>query len=254
MNLPQVLYANALRAATPAYSGAIVAGFEPANAVDWRDFSLFRPAAGNSTFDVTMTADTPVSSAVLWLSPAAGATATAIEFQYESSPGVYTTLTAVASYGSQIQWFDFAPVTILAGRKARIAFTGISGTMDIRQATMGAPFQFETGQWVGVNPTELTQGVVAENVISVNGSIIARNVRRVEATGNIALTYVTEAWVRAVWEPFAKHATRYPFWFRWAPVQYPTAVAFAAATEIVAPKNSMPVPRMEVSMPIRFIV
>lgn len=257
MILPDVLYDNAFRDATPSYSGTITTGFEAVNAVDWRDFTKFRPSVGTTTFDVTCPANHAIDSFAFWAKMNVDASCTFL-LQYESSVGVYTTLGSSISRNDLVAnpmiFQTFAAVTVLAGRKIRLSCTvATTGDWDIRQVTAGTRLTFETGQWAGLSPSRLQQGVVAENVIAQNGSIIARNLRRLEKQGKISLQYLTASWVRTYWNPFAVHASRYPFWFRHNPTDYATESAFAAASEINAPVNAMPTPRMSVDMPIRYL-
>ncbi len=228
-----------------------MSGFDPLNAVDWRDFSLFRPAAGSSTLDFTVAADTALNSAVAWLAPAAGASGT-ITIQYESSPSTFTTLCTLA-VNSLIQWFDFAQVTVLATRKIRINFAGVSGNLDVRQISVGDKLTFPIGQWSDVAPPLLIQGVVIENLISVNGSIIGRNQRRMEKNGKLSLEYLDPAWVRSYWDAFVRSAVFHAFWWRWDPVGHPSEVALTVASTINAPTNMMPPPLMKADMEIAFI-
>lgn len=253
MVLAEVLYDNALRDDDITYSGAVTLGFEPENAVDWRDFSLFRPAVGTSTFDVIVPANHTIDTAYLWPLINSGASITSVAIQYESAPATFTTLYTFTPTTNSILSGKFGAVTVLAGRKVRVVFTGVVGDFDIRQVTVGRRLQFPIGQWVGVAPPSLVSGVVMENVISVNGSVIARNVRRTEKKAMINLNYLEQSWVRNTWDPFAQHATRYAFWYSWNPVGYPAELAFAVAEEISAPTNSTPVPRMAVEMPLRVL-
>jgi hypothetical protein len=94
---------------------------------------------------------------------------------------------------------------------------------------------------------------VIENKISVNGSIIGRNLRRFEKSSQINLPYLTPDWVRTNWEAFVQWAIRYPFWQRWNPTTYPGDVAFTVADTISPPKNASPPPYMTVEMNTKFI-
>jgi hypothetical protein len=94
---------------------------------------------------------------------------------------------------------------------------------------------------------------VVENVISVNGSILGRNLRRIVKSGNIELNYLTQSWVRSYWNPLAIHASTLAFFWRWNPVSYPKEIGFCVADKIEAPQNSSPPPYMSVSMPLLYL-
>lgn len=255
MVLAQCLYDSIFyqTGAVPAYSGTVAVGFDPQNAYDWMDFSSFRPAAGTSTLEATFVAGGVIDTAVFWATASTVGLVTSIAVEYETAPATWASLGTFGVPTAGIKWLDLTPVTVGAGRKVRFVFTGVTGTIDIRQLGIGAKLEFPIGQWVGVNPPHLLQGIVTETVISVNGSILGRNVRRTEKSMEINLTLLLPDWVRTYWEPFAQAASKHAFWYRWSPVGYPTEVAFAAAMSIEPPRNAHPQPRMEVTMPLKVI-
>lgn len=263
MVLPQVLYQNVFREFGFTYSGAsVVPGFEPANAFDWRDFSLFQPSYGGSPAYFTsgpVPTSTTIDCFIIWVAFCGSTTSVAIQSDL-SSPGVFTTIASFTVTPSTptdepIKITGFSH-TIPAGRRFRIEvydFAESTPEIQLRQMTAGKLVTFPIGQWDGVGPPTMLSGVVSETVISVNGSFLARNVRRLDKRGEIDLPLVDPDWVRSVWEPFTQHAKRYPFWYIWNSVGYPSEVAFAAAESIEAPRNKMPPPKMQVVMPIRML-
>ena len=188
----------------------------------------------------------------IWFKIEAGATITQLNVQYESSPGVFTNLVSIAVPSNGISWRTFASTVAATGRKVRFRFLGVVGTVYVRQLTVGEALVFPIGQWSGIASPKFVAGIVQENVIAINGSIIGRNIRRVEKEATIDLQYLEDSWVRASWEPFAEHAKRRSFWYLWDPDR-PADVAFAAATSIDPPKNSNPVPLLAVTMPLKLI-
>lgn len=252
--LAQVLYNSALATykASLAYSGAVTSGFEPLNAVDWRDFSLFKAANSTTYLTAQVTADTLVDTICAWRAPGGSAS---IGVTAETSPdGVtWTNLTGVTCSVGQMKWADITPTTVPSGGYIRARIQGGASVSYWRQISIGSKLQFPRGQWAGISPPSLYQGVVVENVISANGSIIGRNLRRLEKKGAIELTHLDPAWVRTYWDAFAQSAAKYAFWYRWSPVGYPTEICFAVADSIEAPVNAAPPPLMSVTMPIRFL-
>ncbi|UOF83036.1 hypothetical protein [Caudoviricetes sp.] len=251
MNLGDVLYDNVFRKGTLAYSGTVTSGFEKENAVDWRDFSFFAPSSGTTALSVALTAGQSIDTACIWVGTLGGLTAITVD--YESAPSVFTTLATISSPVVGFNFVTFASVAVATGRQVRVNFVDAAGTSRIRQVTVGPRLTFPIGEWVDKTPHALQSGLVMDNIISMNGSIIARNVRRVEKSGAINLEYLTEAWVRTYWEPFITHAINYPFWYRWSPRDYANDVIFAAAQEIQAPKNGGEIGRMTVGMPFKGI-
>ncbi|GAG23597.1 unnamed protein product, partial [marine sediment metagenome] len=146
---------------------------------------------------------------------------------------------------------EFSAVTVLGTRKIRLEFISDSTQYEIKQIFVGPKMEMERGQYVGVNPQTLTQGIIQTNNISENGSILGTNIKRVDVKSSIDLTYLTEAWVRSTWEAFAVHASKgRSFFYQWNPDEYPLEVVFCVASKINAPKNISPTPLMSVSMPL----
>lgn len=255
MVLPQVLYDSALHRfkASLSYDGSIADGFDPINAVDWLDFSLFRAVTGTSHLKVQATAAITLRSFVAWLpaAPPAG-----LDLYIETSPddATWTTRGSMLAVSAAITWLDFTSYTLASGHYLRVRIANATGgTVDFRQLSVGPRLDFPVGQWAGIAPPTLYHGVVVDNIIAVNGSILGRNVRRLEKQGKLDINLLDPAWVRSTFDPFNRHAGRFAFWYRWHPVGYPTEVAFAAANSISAPINEKPTNRMRVEMDMRLL-
>lgn len=267
MNLPHIAYDNLLRSATLVnVVGGETVGFEHDYVCDWRDFTTFRPASSAvgtypSYIEYTCSKATTITTWIAWFEESVASTAT-VKIEAEATVGGgYVNSLILTGGGKQISGGPVAKDTtsmsgwsIGVGAKIKVSFSGFSGSNGVKQVFVGPSFVGQTGQYDGVAPTVFTAGVIVENVISVNGSVLGRNIRRQEKQLNLDLQYLTEAWVRSTWEPFAIHATRYPFFYRWNPVDYPSDLAFAIAEQVQAPKNSQPPGTMAVSMPLKVTV
>lgn len=240
----QVLYNNVIRRsdANTAFIGTYVEGFDPSNAYDWRDFTEFVGVGDiRCLFSVsTATAD----CVVVWFGASGVDVNISISVNGGSSWGPVATVPFVAN---TMKWINIGPQT----------FNGLkiscSSQTRIRQVVVGNVLQFPVGQWQEISPPTLIQGLVFENQTSINGSIIGRNIRRYEKSGQISLDRVTQEWVRSSWADFQSFAARTPFFYRWHPTAYPNDVAFAVADSLPGPKNASPPPLMHCEMPIRFI-
>jgi hypothetical protein len=237
-----------------AYSGTVTAGFDAVNAIDWRDFTLFRYNDPGVTKTLTVTCSpvaTLADTLVVWLVGPTIPASLVVTAQVSADGSTWESLGG-GTIGAVMQWFDLAAATVDINY-ARVQITCPTGPVDFRSIAFGPRLQFPIGQWQDVNPPQLYQGVIMENVMAVNGSILGRNIKRIEKTGKISLTLLEPAWIRAEWQAFAVHVGKQAFFHRWNPVGYPNEVAFAVATEIVAPTNDRPPPRMKVELPMRFI-
>ena len=240
--------------ATSVYSGTEIVGFEEINSHDWKDFTLFRVEENTTTLDITLAADADINTAHVWAKNISSITG-AIRLYYESAPAVFTLL---ASFGTALedgvpQWKEFSRVTVLNGRKVRWEFIVTGGTADIRQLTAGIQLMAPRGQRGGVKPPTLQSGIIVNNVIAVNGSIIDRSVRRLDRDYNINWDFVSEQFVRTEWEDFAVHMTTKACIYAWDYDNYPDEIVFASAESIIPPLN-MDIPQfMAVSMPLKVL-
>lgn len=252
---PDVLYDNLLRRGTVTFSAAEVPGFETANAYDWRDFSIWAKtnAAQYIELDLGASGASAVDTLVVW--PVKDAEpASNVFLEYADTLPTWTTIGYMVT-PTMMEDAVGSPVMLTAAVTAAHRYwrIGCNTSGWFRQIAFGQRLTMLRGQWQGVAPTKFIGGNVFSNMIAENGSILGRNVRRTEKKGELSMSHLTDAWVRASWEPFAAHATRYPFFYRWNPSGKPTEVAFAAATEIEPPTNDSPPPFLRASMPMRLI-
>ena len=253
-----VLYENSGRSvgATGTYSTTIVPGYEPENCFDWRDFSSFLVASASTTsLDLTFGTAQTVDTWSVFTRQYDATGGAAIILKYESAPAVFTTVdtVSIAAGTAALTLRQVTPFTVAVGRKLRFEFMTNADDFYVRQLVTGQRLEFPIGQHGGITPPNLQQGVVVDNVIAVNGSLIGRNKRRFERTSSIKLDYLDPAWVRTYWEPFVTHAIRYPFIYAWNLATYSAEVVFAAADNIVAPENMPKRGKMRVSMPLKAI-
>lgn len=229
---PRFLYSTLLRNITPTFSGTTLSGMPPISATDLMDWSYFRANTGN--LDFVMTADTDIDAVAIYCRTAAGSNS--IVLQYESAPSTFTTLATFSSPSASMALTAFTGVTVLTGRKIRFAITAAT-TIDIRQLMVGEAVTAERGDWAGVSPPKFLSGVKVTNNIGANGSILGRSIKRVERTGKIKLEYLTDSWVRATWEPFARYFAKYPFFYQWDPTGHASDIALCYAEAVKPPAH-----------------
>ena len=253
-NLSKVLYDNALKKAgvTIAYNGTDYSGFEYTNAIDYKDFSLFQlEPSQNRNLEFTMAADTDINKWGLFAKYTGGAGNFIVRIYYEQTVGMadYVLLDSMTNADGALRLEGFSGVTVLSGAKIRIRFEVGSGTFYIRQIMVGEVMDMERGQYVGVNPPTLSQGIVQSNNLSENGSILGSNIKRIDVKSKISLKYCTETWVRDDWDPFAIHASKgRGFFYQWNPTEYSGEVVYCVASKVSDPKNMSPTPLMSVDM------
>tara|TARA_R110000851_G_scaffold149524_2_gene290083 strand:+ start:2643 stop:3419 length:777 start_codon:yes stop_codon:yes gene_type:complete len=252
MIYPKILYSNSLRGITPSWSGTTLSGKPPANAIDWSDYSYFEADTG--VLDFTVAVDTALDTFSAYVAKFTGSGAETIELQYESAASTFTSLVTINPAGGKLTFNEFTAVTVLATRKIRIIITVGTGALLIRQLVAGSSMVAEQGQYQSATSPRLLGGVKVTNTISANGSILGRSIKRVERMGKLELEYLSPAWVRSTWEPFAAHAARYPFIYAWNTRDYPTEIAFSACEGIETPKHMGKGDKMSASMKLRNLI
>jgi|DEB0MinimDraft_10_1074344.scaffolds.fasta_scaffold07119_2 hypothetical protein len=259
--LPKFLYSNVLRGITPTWSGTTVSGSPPENSIDWRDFSYFQADTGN--LDFTMAVDTDIDGFSAYVANFTGTGAETITLQYESAPSVFSSLSSINPAGGKLVFAATSAVTVLAGRKIRLAVSVGTGSLLIRQLVVGEIMTAERGQWASATNPNFYQGIQVTNTISQNGSLLGRSIKRLERKGKIQLDHLSAAWVRSTWEPFSQHMARYPFIYAWNPRDYNEScpngstcygeVAWAFSQGIKAPSHTQN-GLLSVDVPVRFLV
>lgn len=253
MTIGRILFDNRYRDPTGAavsYSAAEVVGFEKENAIDWRDFSLFRVATGISELDVIHSTDQVIDTFSWYVKQPTNTLA--FDLQFESSPAFFTTLATFSSVVGDplIGMKTFAQVTVLAGRKVRVRFNAPLSTEDVRQVTAGTRLNFPIGQHQGIAPPNLRGEFVTTNLIGVNGSFIGRDKVRADIRGEIVLEFTRpQTFVRDVWLALMEHAERFAFFYAWNLDDFDEEVVFAWARDTPRPINAGPETKMTVRLP-----
>jgi hypothetical protein len=222
------------------------------NALDWRDWTLFRVKQG--TTDVVFSLPSEhTDNCFCWFFKELAATDTGftVRLYKETSPGVFSpVMDAFDPYLAPIGMATFADTTLQAGKLYLIRFVVPTGkSLYVRQLAIGSYMSPETGQNVGVAPPSLQQNWKTTNALSVNGSLIGRNLIRLVKEYEINLEWLSPSFITNQWKPFCTHALKYPFFFRWNPASYPADCMFASAKTVEAPTVSKP-GRLNAKMPV----
>jgi hypothetical protein len=246
--IPQFLWDNTSRraGASVAYQGAAEnVRFPLANALDWKDWTLFEVQTGTTDLVIRLPYDFAYDSWAWFVkSPTAGADGDwSMRPYWESAPGVFSPLTAagISPRARGLGMESFASQVIPANRAFLLRFIVPAGqVLYVRQVAQGASLIPPIGQQVGIAPPSLQQSWKLSNGMSVNGSLISRSLVRLVKEYNVDLEYLTPAFCSDTWAPLCTHALKYPFFFRWSPRNYPLDCLFAAASSVPAPEYQKP--------------
>lgn len=263
-----VLYDNVLTRCTLVSTGANVStelsGFGVSRAIDYKDYTVTRvsPASGTAyhTIATYETTQSETIDSVAALSSVANCIGD-VRMAYDES-GVGTSFTAYTPTSSvttgklNAAWVTSSEIVLPTGSLIKIEARRASATalpMDLRQVFVGKALVFPIGQHVGIRPAILAQGAQFVSRMSVNGSLIGRDIVRREISATIELDYLSAAFAAGEWDSFARHAERLPFFYT-SDIDAPALACWASADRVDAPENSTPVPLVKVSMPLSVIV
>lgn len=174
----------------------------------------------------------------------------------------------VAEYSTDAStWIEFAagtapgtdaPIMFLGdsvfARYVRLTVDGVDSPGDPAQIAVvyiGEVLAMERMIYGGHTPMPLGRDTVLKRALSRGGRFLGQNFRRKGVMGDAAFRHLTPAWYRANFDPFAKHARRYPFFFAWRPAGYPQEIAYAWATDDIKPTTMGVKDLMQVSFQMR---
>jgi len=127
-----------------------------------------------------------------------------------------------SSDGANLWTFD-----AVSYRYYRLAFTGTAPFVSVAQ--IGERMVLPQGVFVGYEPEPYNKKNEIQNQKSENGQLLGRSLIRTGIEGEIRQAYVTQSWVRNVWQPFADYAMLRPFFVAWRYIDYPEEVAYCWA-------------------------
>jgi hypothetical protein len=112
---------------------------------------------------------------------------------------------------------------------------------------IGKALAMQRSIYVGHSPITLSRMTEVNNNVSEGGQYLGRSIIRSGVRTNAAYQHLTADWYRANFDPFAKSARQYPFFFAWRPTTYPQEVGFVWTGADIQPQNTGPRDFMAVS-------
>lgn len=254
---PRFYYDNAITGATYTLSGGLseTPSFAWSYVSDWLDFTEF-VWAGTIGAAATVASVKPLSAFGLWLAVNTDGGTYQLSAELSGAGNGYTVVaTLVKAANDTVPTFvSFTQITLSAGAHFRVTRLTSGTSHYVREMFVGPTFTPERGMWSGVKPPDQAGTLVTSMTVSVNGSILGRNIRRMDRMQEVSFHPVTQAWVRGPWEAFQLAMAKYACFYQWNPVDYPNEVAFAAAEGITPSENTTPAGYMSVKMMLRILV
>lgn len=102
---------------------------------------------------------------------------------------------------------------------------------------IGQVLALQRGIYGGHSPGVYSRDTVLNANMSRGGLFLGQQVRRQGVQTSVSLSNLTAAWYRANFDPFVQAARRFPYFFAWKPVSYPTEVMYGWTDQNIKPQN-----------------
>ncbi len=190
------------------------AGFEAANAADWKPYTWWKPtAAGDAWIDLDFD-HTEVSNCLAIYAHDLGTNGAWVQLRHSLDAGA-TWLNAtvpIAPAGTEAIYLRYLP---LPAAKLRLFVHSPSVASRIGVLFIGPDFESERGCRVGFGPPALNRATSIINTQSQNGIFLGRSVIYQGVTVSLAFDFLSEDFLRETWLPFMIHAEVYPWFLLW---------------------------------------
>jgi hypothetical protein len=141
-----------------------------------------------------------------------------------------------------------AGVPFTTGKFSLLVTDGTDVTVGIIRA--GVALQMEQPVFGGVKPIGLTRMVETRHSQSETGQWLGRTIQRQASATEMNWTYLTGAWYRSAFQPFALSLPQTPFGLIQNPLRMPESVAWCWTEQTPAPENMGVLDFMQVGLSI----
>lgn len=117
----------------------------------------------------------------------------------------------------------------------RITLTGAGAVPKIGVAYIGVALVMQREVTAsGFKPPTLSRQTETNNAMSRGGQFLGQNIRSMGITSSANFQHLDDSWYRTSFDPFVKHARRYPYFFAWFPEDFPEEIGYVWTPEDIA--------------------
>lgn len=153
--------------------------------------------------------------------------------EYSLDNSTWTNVVGENQSDDSAMMFLFAPVT---ARYWRIYISG-SVIPSVGVVYFGKVLEMQRPCYSGISPINFNRTTVIRPNRSENGQWIGRSIVRQGVSTSVAFRHLDYDWYRQNFDPFAKEAIKYPFFFAWRPDKYFDAVGYVWTTRDISPST-----------------
>ena len=215
------------RLALIGYDNLLITSTEAPEALTANTFERYKPAAGAVVAKFQLNALSPID----FIAIGAHNIDTEITLQYSLTVGgalitldvfTPTDFSALMITFDQVQAFEIAITT--------------NSEIEIAVVYAGKALQMQQPIYGGVSPIELAGDTEYQNNMSETGQFLGRNILQRGLMGSFSWQFLDDIWLRETFKPFMESAKRMPFFIKWRPDYYDSAV-FGYTTRDIKPAN-----------------
>lgn len=156
------------------------------------------------------------------------------------------------TFASDLQPADDSAIMLLdSQRSIRTLRLSVDKRCRIAVVYLGLVLKMQKNVSGGYAPITMSRDTVLFNALSRGGQFLGQSVRRNGLSGSASFKNLTAAWVRSNFDPFAREARTFPYFFAWNPLNFPLEVGYCWADKDIIPRYSGLLDLMDVSWNMR---
>ena len=218
------------------------------NLFDWLATDFYKPnELGTINIDLTLSSPAPADYLAIYAHDLHTAPAT-LKLQYWNGSTWIDAAPALAPTTGAPLVVTFTEQT---SDKWRLVLTALSEIPSIGVCAFGKAMRPVHGNYLGYSEPLMARAPELINSVSEGGAFLGRSVIHQGFRTNLVMQYETDAWVRAYWLGFVRHAEQKPFFYVWNLRDYPEEAAFCWADGEIAPPSHSQFGYMSASFSVR---
>lgn len=156
----------------------------------------------------------------------------AVSVKVETSLGDYSGSPAVqvwTTLASDLVPGDDSPIMFLdTPRTARYIRLTLTGSTAPRIAVIyaGVSLAMTRGPEMGYEPLTMARQTELYSAMSRGGQFLGQGIKKMGVAGSVSYQRLQQDWYRSYFDPFAKAARQFPYFFAWNPSAYPLEVGY----------------------------
>jgi hypothetical protein len=172
-----------------------------------------------------------------------------VKVEYKFGAGAYTIFVADTAPADDTPLMFMQ--TAVSANRIRITVSGGTIMPKIAVVYVGVALAMMKMVSAGYRPISMARETVLNQSMSRGGQFLGQGFRRNGTMSTAPFRNLTADWVRASFNPFAKAARKYPYFFGWNPLSYPQEVGYVWTDKDIVPVYQGLMDLMDVSWSMR---